>query len=542
MSAKPVRRREFLRLMGVVSAGVLASCTTQGQSSSEPTQKVGETMPVIEATKANTEVVPSGEPDKVVIWSTGDNGTVKDWATDPILKVVEEKTNTKIEMVKIGWDTFLEQVNSSVAAGKPPDIFGVIDHNNKTQMQQWVDDGVIAAYEGAVAEAAPNVLAEYQKNPTLQELLVNGKIYGQPISWGDGNYPNMGLLHVRHDLLEKYNMQPPNTFEEYFNFLRAAKEDGIQGVLFSAGNGIGPAINAFTGAFGVPMIGWVRKEGKFEYWAIQPQVKEALLLFRKLVIEGLVDPTSWEDKEGKARDMYVAGQSASLIFNGGGHTGRIQNDMDLAGKGAKEYLLPALEAGKGYRGYTSEPMFWGLSFLGGMKNNNPVAAARVINYLISDEGYQLTAVGVEGIDFERDQNGEIVLLPKRTERGFPTEAGDTGAHPLATAVVSWVPQQWQDWALLYGKDQAYKDWYKQMWENQGKFQIQTYGLLSTSPLWTQFQQTSSELITRNFLEIVKADSEEKAIATFDQFVKDWLANGGKDAQDEMSEKLQAIYK
>jgi putative aldouronate transport system substrate-binding protein len=175
-----------------------------------------------------------------------------------------------------------------------------------------------------------------------------------------------------------------------------------------------------------------------------------------------------------------------------------------------------------------------------MKNNNPVAAARVINYLISPEGYKLTAVGVEGIDY-KVENGEIVMLPERAQRGFPTESGDTGAHPLASTIVSWVPQEWQNWALFYGKDKAFKDWFEAMWANQGKYQMQSYGLLSTCPKWNDFQATSDELVTRNFLDAVKAGSDSDAAAIFDQFVKDWQANGGADAQAEMSDTLAAIY-
>ena len=520
MNTKILNRRNFLKLSGMVlAAGAMAGCAPG-------------------ATRSTSAPAASG-PDKVVIWSPGDNGTVKDWATDPILKEVEKATNTKIEMLKIGWDTYLQQVNAAVAGGTTPDVIGVVDHNNKTQITQWINDGVVAAFEGPVAEAAPNVIAEYSKNNTLAEIKVNGKIYGQPVGWGDGNYPNMGLFHVRKDLLDKYQMQAPDTFDQYFDYLRAVKEDGMQGVIFSAGNGIGPALNAFAGAFGVPMLGWVKKDGKFEYWAIQPEIKEALLLFRKMVAEELVDSVSWEDKEGNARDMFVSGQAGSLIFNGGGHIGRIALDMELAGAGAQEWLLPALDAGKGSRGYTTEPMFWGLSFLGGMKNNNPVAAARVINYLISPEGYKLTAVGVEGIDYKME-DGKIVMLPERANRGFPTESGDTGAHPLASTIVSWVPQEWQNWALLYGKEKAFEDWFNAMWEAQGKYQIQSYGLLSTTAKWNDFQATSSELVNRSFLDAVKSASDQDASDIFDQFVKDWIASG-QDAQTEMSDALVKIY-
>ncbi len=138
----------------------------------------------------------------------------------------------------------------------------------------------------------------------------------------------------------------------------------------------------------------------------------------------------WEMDGDKARTAYVSGSACSFIFNGGGHIGRIQNDMTLVDPGFQELLLPALDAGKGSRGYMSEPMFWGTTQIAGMKNNNPVAAARVLNYLTSPEGLKLTAIGIEGRDYEM-KDGEIALLDQRTKDGFPTEAGDTGAHPLA---------------------------------------------------------------------------------------------------------------
>jgi putative aldouronate transport system substrate-binding protein len=478
--------------------------------------------------------------DRVVIWSPGDSGTVADWNTDPILQAVEAGTNTDIEMLKIDWGTFVDHVNAAAASGSLPDVIGVVDHNNRALIQSWIRDGVIAPYEGDVAAAAPNVIAQYDNNPTLNELKVDGKIYMQPISWGDGNYPNMGLLHIRRDLLEKYGMTPPDTFDEYFEFLRAAIADGRTGALFNGAGGIGSALNAFAGAHGKPVLGWTPlDDGGFGFWAIQPAIKDALLLFRGVVAEGLVDPATWSMDIG-ARDAYAAGQGASLIFSGGGHTGRIQNDMDLAGQGAQNWMLPAPDAGMGMRGYTTEPMFWGVSFLGGMNNNNPVAAARVINYLISDDGYRLTALGVEGEDYEI-VNGEIVLLPARSERGFGTEAGDTGAHPLATTIVSWVPQGWQNWQLLYGKSEEYEAWFNQIWENQGRYQTQSYGLLSTTPEWIDFAPTGNELVSRTFLEIGNAGSDAEASAIFDQFVNDWLNFGGANAQAAMSDLLSSIY-
>jgi len=484
----------------------------------------------------------AGGPDKVVIWSPGDNGTVADWNTDPILAEVEKATNTDIEMVKLDWGTFVDQTNAAIASGKVPDIIGVIDPNQRGLLEQWVADGVIVPFEGDAAAAAPNVLKPYAVNPSLGELKVGGKVYFQPVSWGDGQYPNMGLIHVRKDLLDKYGMAAPDTFQQYFDYLKKCIDSGDgSGVVFAGSTGVGPAINAFAGAQGAPMSGWAKTANGFEFWATQPGIKDALLLFREMMAQGLVDPGVWEMDGDKSRTPYVSGSACSLIFNGGGHIGRIQNDMALVNPSFQELLLPALDAGKGSRGYLSEPMFWGTTQMAGMKNNNPVAAARVLNYLTSPEGLKLTAVGIEGRDYAM-KDGEIVLLDQRMKDGFPTEAGNTGAHPLASTIVSWVPQDWQNWQLLYGKDAAFKDWFNAMWDNQGKYQIPSYGLLTTSPKWNEFQATSNDLVNRAFLEIVKADSAEAAAARYDQFVKEWQAAGGADAQTEMSAVLSGIYK
>jgi putative aldouronate transport system substrate-binding protein len=104
-----------------------------------------------------------------------------------------------------------------------------------------------------------------------------------------------------------------------------------------------------------------------------------------------------------------------------------------------------------------------------------------------------------------------------------------------------VPLEWQEFALLYGKDEAFTQFYREMRANQVKHQISSFGLLTNSPLWTDFQSTGSELTARSFLQIVRAGSEQEAGDLFDRYVDEWKGAGGADAQTEMSEALTAIY-
>jgi putative aldouronate transport system substrate-binding protein len=504
---------------------------------------------------ASDAVVPSAaaseEPSPVAVVpitvaSPCGSGPVADWSTDPILAELERQTNTDIEFQAVDWDAFPESINAGAAAGDIPDVIGVIGPDRRATLEQWARDGVIAPFTGDAAAAAPAIIAQYDADPSLAEIKVDGEPFFQPVSWGSGVFPNRGIIHIRKDLLDAYNLSEPQTFEELAAFIERAVAEGQGGLVWGGADIPGfsdnGALSAFAGAAGGPGTGWAKTQDGYRYWAVLPSTLTALQTMRAMFERGLVNPGVMELTADAARAEFVSGKAAALIFNGGGHIGRIQNDMSLVDPAFKEWVLPAPAGADGStRGYTNEPQFWGFSTLGGLESNESVAAARVMDYLTSEDGARLTAIGIEGRDWRQEGDQIVLDEAQRAKDGFPTEAGDTGAHPLATCLVSWQPQEWQDFSLLYGKPQEFKDWYASMWDNQGRHVVDAVGFNTSTPAWSSFQAQSNELIDRAFLEIVRAASDEEAAARFEQFVADWEAGGGTAATAEIDAALKAAY-
>ena len=205
-------------------------------------------------------------------------------------------------------------------------------------------------------------------------------------------------------------------------------------------------------------------------------------------------------------------------------------------------MCQALDCGGGTRGYTQQPMWGTLNVIGGCDYNNTLGAARIVNYLISEEGEKLTAIGVENVDYTYDAATDTyTCLEAKYEHGFPKESGLNGAHPLASGIVSWQAQEWQDFNLLYGKDEAYADWYYEMRDNQCRYQTPCYGYALTTTEWSAFEATGKDLLSRALLNAWQAGSDDEARQIWADFIEEWKAAGGMEASDSVIEVLKTLY-
>lgn len=173
--------------------------------------------------------------------------------------------------------------------------------------------------------------------------------------------------------------------------------------------------------------------------------------------------------------------------------------------------------------------------------NTKAVISIVQTFGVSEEGQMLTQFGIKDIHYT--QTGTTLDSIKLNEEERAKEGkehwdGDR-YHQLAAPYVSWVPQSVQDFFAMYGKDQAAKDWYSQMWDNQLKYMTVNEIMLNTTPKWSSFNNTSNDLTNEYFNNILLSKKDD-ADSLFAEYVDKWNKAGGLDAAKEMNEAAKKL--
>lgn len=318
-------------LAACILAGTLAGCaggdnnTSSGTSSdvsSETSSQTSSTESSPETTlKVSDNFNPEGlpilkEPDtfKVVITQQSTQIAAKD--KQCYIDSAKE-TNINFDFVEISAASWKEKVNIMFASDDLPDMFWDDVPEISTQYEQLaVLDEYIEAY-------APNVMKLFEDRPEYKGILTapDGKIHFLP--GGDEAYMNQidQQLWMNKNWLEAVNMEIPTTTDEFYNVLKAFKEQDANGngdttdeIPFSF-NGIwdwATGIGNMFGSFGVPLAGGQTfvKDGKVVLASKEEGLYEALKYFNKLYSEKLIDQEVFTqsleqyNSRGKGKDVF----------------------------------------------------------------------------------------------------------------------------------------------------------------------------------------------------------------------------------------------
>jgi len=322
----------------------------------------------------------------------------------PGSKALMKQTGINVEFIELVDQTaFLLYL----AGGNLPDII----QGGKTfypgGIPKMNDDGL--AQE--LTEYLPHYAPDYWKKISSSPLYMNairepdGKHYafaGYFLEIGSP-YASWSGLVARKEILDRLNMQPPETVDEVYQYLVRSKNDlGIENPFMSDRSRFPYLFDngALTAGFRLPRAAAYQIDGKVHFGAFEPAYRDVLAFFNKLYTEKLLDNNFAVTDEATAHSSVLSGKTSLIVTA----ASRIQS-MTYAANNAPDFTLLGLPTPTHQKGV--KPMFSQIddpvtySFWCYMPNTcrDLVNSLKLLNYLHTTNGSTLANFGEEGVTF-----------------------------------------------------------------------------------------------------------------------------------------------
>ncbi|MGP4041864.1 extracellular solute-binding protein [Gracilibacillus sp. D59] len=320
---------------------------------------------------------------------------------NPIIKKIEESTNTKLDITWVMDEVYDEKMNAVIATGTVPQALFVKNQDSFKKMkdsineeQYWNIEPFLKDYE-YLSNLNPDV---------LNNTKVNGKLYslysGRPASrWG---------LIYRKDWAENLGLEAPTNTDELFEMFRAFTEDDPNENGKDDTIGVAAASDLVYGGFkftssyfGTPN-NWGEKDGELLPEFMFDSYIDTMDFFKKLRENGYVNLDFPATSQSDQNDMLITGKAGALIScicAAGGFQDQLQKTIPDA----------TLDVQNRISGPNNGPGNWSNSGYGTVvlfpKSSNKTEedlrkVLAFFNELMKPENYNLLTYGIEGTHYE----------------------------------------------------------------------------------------------------------------------------------------------
>ncbi|GBF75656.1 ABC transporter substrate-binding protein [Paenibacillus sp. 598K] len=482
------------------------------------------------------------KPDEITIFSYDRT----DLANDRVLQEIERKTHTKITIKSGPWDP--EQLNIMMVSGDYPDIITIVDNDEFDRMAQWQREGVLVPFDSKLLEGNPSLQALLGE-PTFEDLKIDGEHYGIPMR----DEPPLGsagqfVFQIRQDWLNAMGLPMPVTTDDFFNTLMKFKtedpdKNGKADTYGLITNGVDRLVEYSVGFWGLPhderSTGFLQVGDNYEYWAIQPEAKEAIKWVKQLHDNGLIHPDTLTQRViTQTRPIFAEGRIGVTVENMNWDQLVNRNrDLQVNAPDGKVVHMPALKGHDGAYGYSKGNGHWAYTVIT-KKAKNPRAAARLLDFLISEEGTRLSLVGIEGVHYTMD--GDKLAWNEEEKAKDPGFNPNTSGvfHELNWGIVRWSPMINEFYIMA--SEITNPEYGAIVHDNLARVNAHlldpaAYNV-STSE-WSNFMGTGKTLQSEYFTRMVVGELEIEA--GFAEFVQAWKSAGGEEAMQTMSDAIKA---
>lgn len=216
-------------------------------------------------------------------------------------------------------------------------------------------DDLIDTYASPLVKWALKDGEEKTKGTFFLPFTQNGKKYGMPVMSETMNYWNVNF--IRSDVLKDLGKSVPKTVDELESVFAAYHAKYPNGFALGMDNNLGGMITA-TAPFQAYPSHWVDQGGKLEYGSIQPEMRSALEKLAEWYKKGYINPEFVVKDGSKVSEDIIQGK----VLTWNGHWSNIANPCcglwDNV-KGSSVTAMPYVTGKDGKTGYMTQNWFGG---------------------------------------------------------------------------------------------------------------------------------------------------------------------------------------
>lgn len=518
-------------IMAAMLVVSLAGCGAKGGNNTTPSSTGNENQNTGTNTADNNKTESESFEVATVRWA--------DWGEDYHKGFVD--TAAENVGIEVAWDTILnsdwgDKKAVLLAGGDLPDAFlgsicfsaAEIASNQTTfiALDQYIDENM------------PNFKAIMEKDPTMKALATSsdGHIYGLP-SKKPCRPTVSNQMFINQKWLDNLGLSMPQTYEEYYNVLKAFKDQDANGNgdpndEIPYGQGYADSTMFFLMPFGMTIGAdntylMTLKGGEPAYLPTLDSYQEGIKWMNKAYSDGLIDPEIFT-QDTSMRDAKLMNAEEALVGSAPGWTA----DATFGPNAAQYTALPALQGPGGERYVSSDPEHWNYSrneFLITSNCKDPAALLRWMDQFYTDDASIQTFYGSFGVGVQKDGDTYSLLPPtdgqsadtfawvsslrdfgpKYVGDGFnskvklPTDSGDGLKLELdkelsqyakpAYPNVSYTNDQLNDLSTLYVDINSYVTTMQAKWVTEGGIEKE----------WSTYLDTLKEMGYDDFMKIQK---------------------------------------
>lgn len=358
------------------------------------------------------------------------NSAVKDYNDNEYTRWLSGLTNINLELDIPPVPDAQQKLNLMLASGDLPEV--IIGCNIRLdQMQILANQGLVLPLNDYIDKYGVEFKKVYEAYPQIEDLitLLDGKIYGLP-HVNDCYHCSMSQkMWVYQPWLDKLGLAVPTTTEEFYQMLKAFKEQDpngngeadeipLSGTIFTNGGWHSPIdqflMNSFVYNDLVTPNGGrslILEDGVIKAAFTEPGWQEGLKYLHKLYSEGLIDPQAFTNDSSLIQQL---GENEVPILGavGAGWYGVFTQNGGPSGRWKEYTPIAPLEGPSGMRQTPRTPF----QPTGGQANfvitkeaKNPEAAFRLADVFYGFDSTTNSVFGVEGEDWVRASDTDVSI-------------------------------------------------------------------------------------------------------------------------------------